>query len=865
MSVSESVDATLQIIAGLAAAHAVGILHRDIKPANCFLSGDGSVKVGDFGLAVSTPPTTTIIKGIGQRLGTPGFASPEQSRGQSLDLRSDIFSVGATLYYLLTKRVPFQATDFAELPKKTAKRPHEIPHGLFRVILRCLEEDRNKRFNNYDELREALLPYSSTAATPNTLGLRFTAFCIDGSLLTVVIILSLLLLFPDVLFQPDIHLEFRDVPLKLMNDAFGWRAFILFIVYFGIFEGFLGITFGKLLCGLRVATLDDQKPGFPRALLRVTLFLLLTQGPLSLLFASMQKLVPSLQTSSGYKLFPVYIALGLLSYVLPFLTVPRRFRFAALYDIVSGTQVIRKPSSLGRCQHTMQLEKLSVEKTARCIGPYEVLEVLQRTHSEELLLCQDPKLRRKVWVRCLPDGTPPVSMSIRDLSRVGRCRWLNGKRSTGDSWDAYEATQGEAFLNLVRDPQPWDRVRFWLLDIAEELNAGLRDRSVAEGVLNLDRIWITAERHAKLLDFVAPGVCANQFQSNYNASMDGTSICHDARDPHEFLRQVSMAALAGRLDNLEDPHPSTVAIPLPCHARNLLAELEAGLTPALVAERLRPLVGKPPSVTRTRRLGMLAVSSVVPVFFALCALFYYKANRVILWNYPEIPFLGVCLTEIQKLGPVSQTNSQVFHERQALEVYVARHFPQDIARSPFIRLYASVNDFITPEQVDLAGKLFASRGTPSGAELKEANSVAGSLLTKKEYYAILSSAEPCPACIKWSVALFTNIFVIIPALIAAVSFRGGLVMHVLRVAVVQDDGMPASRMRTLFRSFIGAFLFLYLLIPPFIWRPPFSRSFLVHFLAVGIPVVLLIVIALSAVLPGRGIQDRLARTYLVPR
>ncbi|MCP3861472.1 MAG: serine/threonine protein kinase, partial [Phycisphaeraceae bacterium] len=103
----EAVDATLDVIAGLEAAHAAGVLHRDIKPSNCFVSPDGSVKIGDFGLSVSTlAKDDSYATASGVIMGTPAFASPEQLRGDDLDVRADIYSVGATLFTLLTAQAP---------------------------------------------------------------------------------------------------------------------------------------------------------------------------------------------------------------------------------------------------------------------------------------------------------------------------------------------------------------------------------------------------------------------------------------------------------------------------------------------------------------------------------------------------------------------------------------------------------------------------------------------------------------------------------------------------------------------------------------------------------------------------------------
>ena len=110
LPIREAVDAVLQMIEGLAAAQRIGILHRDIKPSNCYVGEDGTVKIGDFGLSISTAiRIEPALTATGSFLGTPAFCSPEQLRGDELNARSDMYAVGATLYYLLTGRTPFEA------------------------------------------------------------------------------------------------------------------------------------------------------------------------------------------------------------------------------------------------------------------------------------------------------------------------------------------------------------------------------------------------------------------------------------------------------------------------------------------------------------------------------------------------------------------------------------------------------------------------------------------------------------------------------------------------------------------------------------------------------------------------------------
>ena len=192
LPIGEAVDAVMQIIEGLEAAQRLGILHRDIKPSNCYVGEDGTVKIGDFGLSISTAVRTEpALTATGAFLGTPAFCSPEQLRGEELNARSDMYSVGATLYYLLTGRTPFETKNMVQLlatvleqrpPSPRQFRP-EIPQGLAKVVLRCLEKQPGERFKNYADLARALAPYSSTAPTPATLGLRFLAGVVDMMLL----------------------------------------------------------------------------------------------------------------------------------------------------------------------------------------------------------------------------------------------------------------------------------------------------------------------------------------------------------------------------------------------------------------------------------------------------------------------------------------------------------------------------------------------------------------------------------------------------------------------------------------------------------------------------------------------------------
>src|SRR6202045_3108460 len=151
--VRKAVEFALQTTRGLAAAHARGIVHRDLKPENLFLTRDGVVKILDFGLAKLIVPevasetsvATASFTEIGVVLGTAGYMSPEQVRGQVVDHRSDIFSLGAILYEMLSGKRAFEGKTAADTMSAILKEePAELsasgrlPPALGRMVDRCL-------------------------------------------------------------------------------------------------------------------------------------------------------------------------------------------------------------------------------------------------------------------------------------------------------------------------------------------------------------------------------------------------------------------------------------------------------------------------------------------------------------------------------------------------------------------------------------------------------------------------------------------------------------------------------------------------------------------------------------------------------
>ena len=149
---------------GLAAAHALGVIHRDVKPGNILVGADGEVKVTDFGLARIKDNVAAQLTEPGQTLGTPAFMAPEQCTGGTVDHRSDIYSLGATYFRLLTGRPPFGGTSptavmFRQIrdrhPDPRTIRP-DVPALCVRIIDRAMEKRPEDRWRSMDEMAEAL-------------------------------------------------------------------------------------------------------------------------------------------------------------------------------------------------------------------------------------------------------------------------------------------------------------------------------------------------------------------------------------------------------------------------------------------------------------------------------------------------------------------------------------------------------------------------------------------------------------------------------------------------------------------------------------------------------------------------------------
>jgi len=597
MSMAAAVDAILQVVTGLEAAASIGILHRDVKPSNCFVHRDGRVLVGDFGLSVAASAHAPGERATGTILGTPGFASPEQLRGDALDVRSDIYSVGATLFYLLTGRAPFDDRSTTALLAKVAAEPPpaldllrpELPRRLAQIVARCLSKDRKDRFDSYRSLRIVLEPFGSSRVVRGPLWRRLVAGAVDNYLtslpaLPLVIVLSLQPL------SPSHPLHALAVAVALVASR---------VIYYGLLEGALGAGVGKAMMGLRVVNTEQVTPGLTRAALRALMFAGASQAIVQAITWPVVRREPD-------------VAVGLLNTVTTsaylialFCTARPSNGWAALHDRWSRTRVVRKRVRVeARASATIQATEAAPIAGDIRVGPYVLPSGTEaRVDAPRLVTGYDDRLRRRVWIHLLPPGAPSLGALRRDIDRPARTRWLAGRRGATESWDAYEAIDGRPLRDAVSTPQRWSRVRHWLDDLVRELTAGLADGSLPR--LHPDRVWIGRDDRARLVEWTNAGAGPIVEPSE---SDDPTlaSVQH-------LLYAVAVAALLGiPPDGARKVEPST---PLPRAARGMLLKLrdaKFSSSDALLAA-LGAALASPAHLSRIKRAGQIAVSAAFPV------------------------------------------------------------------------------------------------------------------------------------------------------------------------------------------------------------------------------------------------------------
>lgn len=822
MAVGEAVDSILQIISGLEAAAEVGILHRDIKPANCFEEIGGQVKIGDFGLSISTEAREdNPITLDGTVFGTPAFASPEQLRGDELNVRSDIYSVGSTLYFLLTGTAPFSGKTMGGLianvlekkPDSVRELRPEVPVELAAAVSRCLSKSPSERIASYAELREALTPFSLETPEPAPVPLRLGAGMIDWLIFGAVTFAFQLLIWGNAAIMTGSRANY------IATLVF---SIVVWVVYFACLESRKGYSLGKLLLRLRVIDKEKNPPGVVTAGLRA----LAIMGIPSSLIWIVSSIDPMGYASTGAE--PKTLAVGLSYYAILailFSTARKKNRYRSLVDQWTGTQVVRRLKILDRpALESEPKEPVDVSGTPTQIGPYQIIEDLEEKDDIRWHVGYDSRLLRKVWLRTVPAGFPEVAATVRQRGRAGRLRWLAGRRTDQENWDAYEYPGGSSLLSLLENKQPsWEMVRYWLLDLFQELEISVNEQADPDS-LSLSRVWISEKGRAKLLDFPAPG------------HEEGDGQVFDS--PNAFLAAIS----------------NTAERPVPLHAAETQEYLSHSDVPA-GPYTFSSMIHRVPKVTKGRRAAMVASCLAFPIVSSILLMYGVSMMVQNQKNNPEITSLNQLLAFRNALhSPLTRSGRDIVSDR-TFKIYIAEHYRKTIENpekwdSPVARLTIQAEPRAFAEE-SLSDSLNPTKEEILAANKELAPIIKGSAINMDGHWWF-----PIPAGI-----MNGFLFVGIPAILSALIFRRGLVMTVFGVAVANTDGTPASRLRAFIRSLVTWLIMPLSLVLMFLVAK-FTGAMAA---CVIILVLLLALVGFSLWLPERGLQDRISGTRLIPR
>jgi hypothetical protein len=859
MPPSAAVSAVLDIIGGLDAAQAAGILHRDIKPSNCFVDADGAVKVGDFGLSIST-----LTRDVQQELattgfeGTPHFAAPEQLRGEPLDVRADIYAVGATLYYLLTGRPPLDAAHFRELVAKVASetpaspRVHrrDIPRGLAAVVLRCLAKTPAGRPQSYAELADLLRPYASHDDVPAPLGARFVAWIADAILFAIATwLLSLSAWTAAMLGSATSLLQVASWP---------W---LTGTIYYFVMEGCWGASLGKRLMDLRVTPQADGgwwlRVGLRSAVFHVPLvvhaLLGAARGPTAPGVVYMANAAPS----GWHWNLPPDALQSLLSALVPvlltvllFSTARRANGWTGVHELLSGTRVVRRRVRpvASAAPKALPADAVPALSSLRRVGPYVVHTMVGETGGGRLSVGVDPILRRHVWIHEVPPATPPVDATRRDVSRQGRLYWLAGRRSATENWDAFEAPRGEPFLTAP-PASDWHQLHRAVSSLATELDASAREGRDTR--LSLAHVWRRTDGQLVLLDFPWPGPVAPD--------------AHQTRNPVELLAAVSARAWA----------PTTEPA-APLSGAALLHRLATGALPALadVEAELQRLASVPSRTSRVRR-ALPVVMAAMPLA-ALLLIVTVMLPAIARSLADERSVIGSTQTFTRWMMWITDSSADAElktpEQRTAAEQYVAARFGSELTSDEFWSTQTPpIEPFLGWRRT--AAEIAARYPAVSPDELARASAVLApqiqELAAQRDSMSanIPAGGEALRGLVASGFASLPVLVSIVCGLISVLAVPGGLVTRILRHAVVGRNGREIGRARSGVRFLVAwspAIAWIACVGVPMFDGPRVSPDVAV---VVGRLAFLVMAAGVASTIatPGRGPHDRVAGTWVVPR
>lgn len=510
----EAVRLILQCIAGLCEAHARGMIHRDIKPANCYLDEDGNIKVGDFGLARSLIGDSELTQ-TGTFLGTPLFAAPEQLLGQAVDTRSDIYSLTATLYYLLAGKAPFESPNAAQVIARIASSDPpsfqsvgvDVPEVLEEIVMKGLSRDASKRYASFEEMRHDL--QAILAPKPETASLfrRVVAGVADSMLVSTLIGIAVFfsLSLENVSHRPELT---------------GLLTSILMTLYYWAAEAIFGTSIGKAALRIRVADKQTlRKPTNKQCFLRAVTFFAVTQGIVTLAHF----VVVGTGTDHAILLATINFWGSMVVYAFCYWVWRKTGRRQLPHDWISNTECVlfasaaspvtelnlpswRPLSRSSTSPMPVSLGRFRIEREIACPIASDALNKAYRWFEGV-----DPQLDRAVWIAYSAVATSELDQLQRRKGKFNRIRFIEEGQHEDGRWFAFVVPDGIPMNECLAMGVhlPWSQTR----QVLQQAARLLEHRDVDESLLKSHRIWIDRRGRICLVDFLEPKTGASSLES----------------------------------------------------------------------------------------------------------------------------------------------------------------------------------------------------------------------------------------------------------------------------------------------------------------------------------------------------------------
>lgn len=844
----------LDVLDGLIEAHRLGMLHRDIKPSNCFLTDDDRVKIGDFGLSKSldNQHNQKQLTSSGAFLGTVLFASPEQIRGEEVGYDSDVYSVAATLYYLLVGRAPHQHVSMTAALAKVISEPPpsirsfrpEVPRALERIIFRGLERDRNRRYATLEEFRDAIQDMLPERQLPSRMRTLVSAYVLDAVFCLLFLSAPFVLVFDAI--------TGRTNATDSLNGDLVFLAFL--IAYFSIAEGVFGATLGKLPFGLRTVRLGRVGPvGWRAAFVRALVFHLVLV--VVVLASGAMWRIPTIG--------PMLAAIGLPSAAVAlFLQRRRSPTQQGIHDYASGCRVVQRP----RAEHRPSLRSLFANPLDRAalrpnlpnsVGGFRVKGVLgEEADGSTVWAAEDEALNRRIllWLRPahqLPDGVPAAPVRPGRLRAIGSGEIVWNDRAYG--WLAFVAPTGAPLVDTTSPEQPleWADTRSILEQIVVELRAGDAD-GTAPDRLGADQFWIEPNGRVHLVEFPIGPI---------------RTAVPPARDTNELLRHVAAIALRG------DLAPEGIRAPIPPHASRILDRLYSADPPNLAAleEQLHASRAFPPAVSagmRAAHIGLIvAFSGLGLTLLVLTAIGF---SLILATNAAGNRYRSAAILEgLESPAQVAswRVQSSILREELAGEKLDEwRERFRAMERSDQAEFTEAVEVLSRPER-SVAGTLY---GLEESSEDLLGSSSMVEFLERQVLLNRIRVMVPSIRNERESRSLATQFTILDLAIVLgfatfAFAFRGGVSFVLSGIALVRDDGRPASRWRCAGRELLMWTPLLALVLAN-VWIQSLQPEWIVVRLVLDFTIllVLLAYLVIGLRYSNRAPHDQILGTSMVP-